>query len=1709
MDHAASRSAPTARRGSSVLFVALPALLGVVLLLQATLIAAAPSADTAPSILSVVPAPNAIGVALTPSLVVTFSEPVALSAGALELTCERSQVHTLTAVGGPSTFTFTSDQPFLPGEHCEAYVIREGVSDIDTDDPPDYPNFTYSWSFRTAGEPVILNELDAITPDGSTDFIELFDGGHGNTDLNGLTLVLYRGDEASVYLAVALDGYMTDDKGYFTLGASGVSEADLRMADDTLRNGPDGVGLYDAPKADFPRGAPVTTERLLDAVVYGPADDALRVLLASGQAPLDEDSRGAASADSNQRCPNGAGQPREMEAFAQNSSTAGGPNACRFDAAPTVTVVSPAAGAVGVAVNAALQVTFSEPVALAAEPLELVCMLSGAHAYTQSGGPTVFTFSPKEPLATGETCDASLRASRVSDLDVDDPPNLMSNDFSWTFQTVRAVAEGILINEIDADTPGVDTAEFVELFDGGRGSTSLDGLSVVLFNGADDRSYLTLSLENQATDDNGYFVLGNAAVAGVGIAFPDGALQNGPDAVALVIGDAGNYPNGTIVEAVTLIDAVVYSRPSQYDPGLQALLESGQPQLDENGRGEGSSHSNQRCPNGAGGPRKTAGYKQNTPTPGADNNCVTDQAPAVVEMSPARDEKAVGVGAMITITFDEAVSVSGKWLTVKCSSTGTHAYQAAGGPTDFTITMNAPFAYDESCTVTVNGNFVTDQDTDDPPDAMAGQLSWSFSTAKPPAGFILINEIDTDTIGSDTAEFIELYDGGVGQTPLDGLALVLFNGSTNHSYKALDLDGLKTDASGYFLVGNATVNPELVIGNGTLQNGPDGVALYAADAAQFPTDSPISQNGLLDAVVYGNPDAVTPELLALLASGQSAVDENGRGAADLHSLQRCPNGTGGQRHTASYQPNNPTPGKPSACTADEPPILLSRSPEDGATNVSIYSHLSLTFSEPVDMQAGGVTLNCASSDRTLIGSGGPLTFEFAPALPLPTEATCQVRLTASLISDTDPDDPPDHPANDLIWTFTTGSVPATTILINELDADTPGSDKKEFIELYDGGAGHTALSGLVLVLYNGDDDRSYLTIDLGDLRTNGDGYLIIGNKGVAGVSALLPNGALQNGPDAAALYAGRAADFPQGTPVHTNGLMDAIVYGTDDQPDSGLLALLLPGEHQVDEAGVGPADLYASGRCPDGAGGGRRTSAFRQGTPSPGGPNACLLDAPPVIVAVNPADGAVDVPPTAIATVTFSEAVIVEPGWFAITCSQSGSHAAEAGGGPSEYILTPSSPFTPDETCTITLTAALIADADSDDPPNHPAADFVWSFTTSASPPPPSGILINEIDADTPGNDVEEFIELYDGGVGRTDLSGLVLVFWNGSDDAPYRVIDLEGQQTGNDGYFVVGNKALGSAGIILPDGALQNGPDAVAVYAGSAADFAAGTSLTTVGLVDAIVYGPSASPAEHLLALLADGQLQADEAGRGQADTHSLQRCPNGAGGARRTAAFQPDAPTPGAPNPCPPDDDAPLVVAVSPVEGAHDVAVDSRIGVEFSEDVVVIRNRLSILCGSSGSHSFILSGGPRLYTLTPDVPFAPDESCTISVPATAVSDLDENDPPDSLPADYTWSFHTNASDPPPPPPLPVAGFVAAGPVWIGENMAFTNTSTGPGPLTFSWDFGDGRPPSHDIHPTHRYAATGSYTVILSVNGPTGTAEHKETVEVRVRRVYLAVVAR
>ncbi|MFT4541666.1 MAG: hypothetical protein ACI835_004127 [Planctomycetota bacterium] len=175
-------------------------------------------------------------------------------------------------------------------------------------------------------------------------------------------------------------------------------------------------------------------------------------------------------------------------------------------------------------------------------------------------------------------------------------------------------------------------------------------------------------------------------------------------------------------------------------------------------------------------------------------------------------------------------------------------------------------------------------------------------------GHPLINEVDADTEGSDAMEFVELWHPG-GSFPLDGYVVVFFNGSSDTSYNAFDLDGYSTNASGYFLLGNPDVvpTPEITFPGNGLQNGADAVALYLGDATDFPSATPVTTLNLVDAVVYDTDDSDDAGLLALLG-GCCQLNEDEAGNKDFDSVQRCPNGAGGQLNSSGFAAKLASPG---------------------------------------------------------------------------------------------------------------------------------------------------------------------------------------------------------------------------------------------------------------------------------------------------------------------------------------------------------------------------------------------------------------------------------------------------------------------------------------------------------------------------------------------------------------------------------------------------------------------------------------------------------------------------------------------------------------------------------------------------------------------------------------------------------------------------------
>jgi hypothetical protein len=109
-------------------------------------------------------------------------------------------------------------------------------------------------------------------------------------------------------------------------------------------------------------------------------------------------------------------------------------------------------------------------------------------------------------------------------------------------------------------------------------------------------------------------------------------------------------------------------------------------------------------------------------------------------------------------------------------------------------------------------------------------------------------------------------------------------------------------------------------------------------------------------------------------------------------------------------------------------------------------------------------------------------------------------------------------------------------------------------------------------------------------------------------------------------------------------------------------------------------------------------------------------------------------------------------------------------------------------------------------------------------------------------------------------------------------------------------------------------------------------------------------------------------------------------------------------------PPDAAPTISSTNPMSGAIAVAVNANVEIVFSEAVVASSGAFTVACANSGAHPFALSGGPASYTLNPTADFAFQESCTVTVTATQVNDVDADDPPDFMASDYVFSFTTQA---------------------------------------------------------------------------------------------------
>ena len=529
----------------------------------------------------------------------------------------------------------------------------------------------------------------------------------------------------------------------------------------------------------------------------------------------------------------------------------------------------------------------------------------------------------------------------------------------------------VFINEFHYDNTGTDAGEFVEV--AGPAGTDLTGYSIVLYNGSTFQTYLPLvnlsgTIPNQ---QNGFGT--------VHVTYAVNGIQNGsPDGLALVRNATEviqflSY-EGTITATNGPAAGLTSTDIGVSEVGTEPIGQS----LGLSGAGDSYGDFTWTGPAGEspgavnvgqtfGGPPPTPSLSINSATLVEGNSGLANMTFTVSLTSPA------GAGG-VTFDIDTADDSASEATDYDAVHLDTASIAQGGLTYSFNVPIRGDTAVEPDESFFAHVSNVVGANT--AATSGVGTIA-NDDSATPPSTAIVINELDSDQVSTDAGEFIELFDGGAGNTPLNGLSVVFYNGGNDLSYASFDLTGRATDASGYFVLGNAAVpGVDLIFNGNVLQNGADAVALYSG--GPFPVNAPVTLTNLLDAVVYDTSDLDDPGLLVLLNAGQPQVNEDGGpGGGIVDSIQRCPNGGGGQRNTAGFVALAPTPGAANGpCPVPPPPAEPHTIAEiQGTTDVSPFAGADvITTGVVTGRKSNGFFLQSQTPDGNAETSEGVFVF---------------------------------------------------------------------------------------------------------------------------------------------------------------------------------------------------------------------------------------------------------------------------------------------------------------------------------------------------------------------------------------------------------------------------------------------------------------------------------------------------------------------------------------------------------------------------------------------------------------------------------------------------------------------------------------------------------------------------------------------------------------
>jgi endonuclease I len=126
----------------------------------------------------------------------------------------------------------------------------------------------------------------------------------------------------------------------------------------------------------------------------------------------------------------------------------------------------------------------------------------------------------------------------------------------------------------------------------------------------------------------------------------------------------------------------------------------------------------------------------------------------------------------------------------------------------------------------------------------------------------------------------------------------------------------------------------------------------------------------------------------------------------------------------------------------------------------------------------------------------------------------------------------------------------------------------------------------------------------------------------------------------------------------------------------------------------------------------------------------------------------------------------------------------------------------------------------------------------------------------------------------------------------------------------------------------------------------------------------------------------------------HVMVRMYNTVSGVSLVGSYQTSVPT----------DNAPTVSSTSPTSGTGNHPTNGNVGVSFSESVTLAAGWNTLVCTASGTKTTTVTGSGASYTIDPSVDFTANESCTLTVLASRVTDIDGTPTPMAL--NHTLTF-------------------------------------------------------------------------------------------------------